>query len=118
MTGVALRTGRRVRQPALFDARPLGKLLPESPRITWARPICARCEENEARYGFRDGGRFDRPRSYCFDCFRLELERRRTLSLVRPGESPDQPASLTEKLADTERRRRRAQIAARRALGV
>jgi hypothetical protein len=59
-----------------------------------ARPLrvtvlCARCRAKEARYGFRDADRIERSSTLCFECFRLELEHRR----------------------------RRAQIAARRALG-
>jgi hypothetical protein len=51
--------------------------------------LCPRCRAKEARYGFRDADLIERPSTLCFECFRLELERRR----------------------------RRAQIAARRALG-
>jgi hypothetical protein len=39
-------------------------------------PRCARCREREARYGFLDWESLERPRTLCFECFRLELIRR------------------------------------------
>ena len=38
---------------------------------------CASCRAKEARYGFRENGRFERPRTLCFDCFMRELDIRR-----------------------------------------
>src|ERR1700704_4197272 len=52
-----------------------------SPRARVAEQIrmCAACRAHEARYGFRD--RDDdpvvgRPNTLCFDCFRMEIDRR------------------------------------------
>ena len=88
-----------------------------------ARPLCAGCRAKEARYGFRSGddaGRDDRPRTLCFECFRIELGYRQAVAARRArgwnGTQSELP--LAEKIAHTDRRRRRAQIAARHALGL
>src|SRR4051812_31980657 len=41
-------------------------------------PLCAGCRAREARYGFRDeeDPASERPRTLCFDCFRMEISRR------------------------------------------
>jgi len=74
-------------------------------------PLCAACKASEARYGFRDENHPEPPRTLCFECFRLEIARRqeRAEQLKLP---------LPERLRQIDRRRRRAQIEARRALGI
>ncbi len=93
-------------------------------RAQEVKPVCAACREREARYGFREEDDEDptvpRPRTLCFDCFRMELDRRRAaaaqLSRGWNATQPDLP--LNGKLEEVTRRRRRAQIAARHALGL
>ena len=86
--------------------------------------LCAACREREARYGFRDRDDDDptvaRPKTLCFDCFRMELDRRRAAAdqLARGWNATQAHLPLAGKLAETGRRRRRAQIAARHALGL
>ena len=86
--------------------------------------LCAACREREARYGFRDRTEgdptVDRPRTLCFDCFRMEMDRRRAAAeMAARGWNATQVAlPLPGKIEDTHRRRRRAQIAARHALGL
>ena len=45
-------------------------------------PMCAGCRAREARYGFRDEAEplADRPRTLCFDCFRMEINRRQAVA--------------------------------------
>ena len=45
-------------------------------------PLCAGCRAREARYGFRDEAHpeVDRPRTLCFDCFRMEIGRRQAVA--------------------------------------
>jgi hypothetical protein len=84
-------------------------------------PLCAGCRTREARYGFRDEGGDPsalRPRTLCFDCFRMEVTWRQDVAArmargwnARQGELP-----LEATLSALARRRRRAQIAARHAL--
>ncbi len=86
-----------------------------------ARPaprLCAGCREREARYGFRDAGGAERARTLCFTCFRMELDRRRLVEAqLRRGWNAEQAAlPLAEKLQELTLRRRKAQIAARRAV--
>ena len=68
--------------------------------------LCTGCRQKEARYGFGRYGEPDRPSTLCYPCFRLELEKRQPL--------PPYPT----RDAIWSRRRRRAQIAARKALGL
>ena len=68
--------------------------------------LCAGCRQKEARYGFGRYGEPDRPSTLCYPCFRIELEKRQA---VPPHTTRDAIWSL---------RRRRAQIAARKALGL
>ena len=78
--------------------------------------LCAACQSREARYGFRgdaDDPRVDRPRTLCFECFRAELARRQEAAHAIQGRLP-----LEQTLDALSRRRRRAQIAARRALAL
>jgi hypothetical protein len=86
-----------------------------------ARPVCAGCRAKEARYGFRSGDEAapaDRPRTLCFDCFRIELGYRQAVAArLASGWNATQPAlPLAQTLARVDRQRRRAQIAARHAL--
>lgn len=85
------------------------------------RKLCAGCRAKEARYGFRSGEEAapaDRPRTLCFDCFRMELGYRQAVALrMANGWNGTQSAlPLAEAVAGADRRRRRAQIAARHAL--
>lgn len=90
---------------------------------TAAAPLCAGCREKEARYGFRDEDgdpTEDRPRTLCFSCFRVELARRQAVAaqLARGWDARQVNLPLEETLNALTRRRRRAQIAARHALGL
>ena len=83
-------------------------------------PVCAGCREREARYGFRqdDDPAAPRPRTLCFECFRVEVERRQEAAahMARGWNARQVTLPLAEKLDTLARRRRRAQIAARHAL--
>jgi hypothetical protein len=85
-----------------------------------AAPVCAGCRAKEARYGFRDDESGERPRTLCFECFRMELEfRRRVAAQIARGWNAEQrPLPLAETLHELTTRRRRAQIAARHAIGA
>ena len=89
-----------------------------------SRPVpCGGCRAKEARYGFREDGDeppAERPRTHCFDCFRMEIARRRAVAarLARGWNATQVRLPLDETLDALARRRRRAQIAARHALGV
>jgi hypothetical protein len=85
--------------------------------------MCAGCREREARYGFRaegDDPASERPRTLCFGCFRVELARRQavTARLARGWNARQVTLPLEHTLETLHRRRRRAQIAARHALGA
>jgi len=112
-------------QLALYDSpppRPAARPRREPQALA---PLCAACRAREARYGFqRDGDdpQVERPRTLCFECFRLEMGRRHEAARAvqprlplapRPADPP-----LEERLDALTRRRRRAQIAARKALGL
>ena len=78
--------------------------------------LCAGCQAREARYGFRpdrDDPLAERPRTLCFECFRTEIGRRRAAAQTTQVRLP-----LEQTLESLRLRRRRAQIAARRALAV
>ena len=85
-------------------------------------PLCAGCRAREARYGFRPEGveaaAFDRPRTLCFDCFRVELTRRQLVRerMARGWDAQQVGLPLEDTLRALDKRRRRAQIAARHAL--
>lgn len=84
--------------------------------------LCAGCRAKEARYGFRpegnEAGGDDRPRALCFDCFRIEIDRRRRAAeqLARGWNAAQVGLPLEDTLHELSLRRRRAQIAARHAL--
>ena len=85
-------------------------------------PLCAGCRAKEARYGFRAEGTetdtTDRPRTLCFDCFRIEIDRRRRAAeqLAKGWNAAQVGLPLEDTLNELSLRRRRAQIAARHAL--
>lgn len=93
----------------------------QTPRRSPARPkpeapvvLCAACRAREARYGFqpdKDDPLVERPRTLCFECFRVEMGRRQEAARAVQARLP-----LEQTLDALSRRRRRAQIAARRAL--
>jgi hypothetical protein len=84
--------------------------------------LCAGCREREARYGFRpnddDEPAVERPRTLCFGCFRVELDRRQAVAarLARGWNGHQVTLPLERTLEALDRRRRRAQIAARHVL--
>ena len=87
------------------------------------KALCAACREREARYGFRDDHddpRIERPRTLCFECFRVEIERRQAIvaRLARGWNAEQVRLPLDETLRELTRRRCRAQIAARHAIGA
>jgi hypothetical protein len=83
-------------------------------------PVCAACRAREARYGFRDedAPQMPRPRTLCFECFRVELTRRQAVAarIARGWNATQVSLPLEETLKTLDKRRRRAQIAARHAL--
>lgn len=94
-----------------------------SQRSAGDKPVCAACRAREARYGFRedhDDPQLERPRTLCFECFRAEIDRRQAIAarLARGWNAQQVRLPLEETLRDLTRRRRRAQIAARHALGA
>jgi len=109
-------------QLGLYERLPRPRVLPPQPRFAHAAgsvtTLCAGCRAKEARYGFRDDEREERPRTLCFECFRMELDfRRRVSAQLSRGWNADQARlPLAETLKELTTRRRRAQIAARRAL--
>ena len=85
-------------------------------------PMCTGCRTREARYGFREIGDDPaavRPRTLCFDCFRMEITWRQDVAarMARGWNAEQAQLPLEATLSALTRRRRRAQIAARHALG-
>ena len=85
--------------------------------------LCAGCRAKEARYGFRDADDdpdTERPRTLCFECFRVEIGHRQAVAaqLARGWNAEQARLPLEETLKTLTQRRRRAQIAARHALGL
>ncbi len=103
------------------QTRPHSPYPPDSPNPP---RLCAACSAREARYGFRDERDDDpaveRPRTLCFDCFRMEMDRRRIVAaqLARGWNATQTELPLAARLETLARRRGRAQIAARRALDL
>jgi hypothetical protein len=99
--------------------RPAVRAFVDAPRHT---TLCAGCRAKEARYGFRADGAentgLDRPRTLCFDCFRIEIDRRRRAAeqLAKGWNAAQVGLPLEDTLNQLSLRRRRAQIAARHAL--
>ncbi len=85
-------------------------------------PLCAGCRAREARYGFQanDEDPLDRPRTLCFECFRIELAHRQAVAaqLARGWNAEQARLPLEDTLNALRKRRQRAQIAARHALGI
>ena len=115
MAAEALRDEAGARQLALYE-RDGSRAVRRGPEIV----MCAGCRAKEARYGFRDEHRLERPRTLCFECFRIEVARRQAVAArVSNGWNAHQVSlPLSETLEQVGRRRRRAQIAARKALGA
>jgi hypothetical protein len=107
-----------VDQLALYEREqaPRSRSLPARP----VTRVCAGCRAKEARYGFRDERHVERPRTLCFECFRMELTRRQAIAARRSqGWDAEQTSlPLSDVLESADRRRRQAQIAARHALGL
>jgi len=104
-----------VAQLALYELRTRSVARRRQPRAA-RPPLCAACQAREARYGFRpaaDDPLVERPRTLCFECFRVEMARRQESARAVQVRLP-----LERTLDTLHRRRRRAQIAARRALGI
>ena len=102
-------------QLALYEPQALRPRGPER-RAQPQAPLCASCRAREARYGFqpdRDDPQVERPRTLCFECFLIEMGRRQEAARAVQPRLP-----LDQTLDALTRRRRRAQIAARRALGL
>ena len=102
---------------------PLRRSMPPSPAARKAAPLCAGCRAREARYGFRqhdDDPTTDRPRTLCFECFRMEIDRRQAAEeqMARGWNAVQAELPLEDKLKELARRRGRAQIAARKAIGA
>ena len=124
MAAQSLSKADGVRQLALLDAwKPRRRPRSDEPEPSTRVHLCAGCREKEARYGFRDDDEdptLERPRTLCFACFRAELARREAVKarLARGWNGRQVSLPLEETLKELTRRRRRAQIAARHALGV
>ena len=122
----ALRNANRDEQLEFFGevARtPVPRDTPRPAADRHAPPLCAGCRAREARYGFQrhdDDPTTARPRTLCFECFRVELTHRQAVAarLARGWNASQASLPLEEKLTELTRRRRRAQIAARHALGL
>lgn len=112
----------RVRQLALNDKWLVARARIEARRADRESQPCAGCRARKARYGFREGDEpfADRPGTFCFECFRVELARRQAAAEWRTGGCDAEQARLPldDTLLELRRRRRRAQIAARHALGI
>jgi len=112
-------------QLALYSPRTAARFRPipeQGLRPAPKAPLCAGCRAREARYGFGDGAdpATPRARTLCFDCFRMEVDWRQAVAarLARGWNAHQTRLPLEETLEVLSRRRRRAQIAARHALGA
>ena len=94
------------------------RALPAAPANRQAERLCAGCRAREARYGFREAEGAERPRTLCFECFRMELDFRQRVAaqLARGWNGEQARLPLAETLHELTTRRRRAQIAARHAI--
>ena len=115
-------TERPVTAAGPVTAKTTAKPVAAKPVTAQPVTVCAGCRNKEARYGFRDAKagelRYDRPRTLCFECFRVEIDRRQAVAaqLARGWNAEQAALPLEDTLRDLTRRRRRAQIAARHAL--
>ena len=112
-----------VQQLALHEGWMGAALRRAGAAATSRQVLCAGCREKEARYGFRDDEddpTTERPRTMCFSCFRMELTRRQAVKarLAQGWNAQQVSLPLEETLKELTHRRRRAQIAARHALGI
>ena len=101
-----------LQQLALYEPTVPAPTIP-MPRARAPRPVsrvCAGCREKEARYGFRDARRLENSRTLCFECFRMELDRRHHVAvrLARSWDASQAPLPLAHVLEDASLRRRRA----------
>jgi hypothetical protein len=106
-----------------LDERWTDRPHPQMRRAPQTLVLCARCRAREARYGFRpdnDDPHVERPRTLCFECFRAEIGRRQEAARAIQVRLPLAPhradPALEQTLESLSLRRRRAQIAARRAM--
>lgn len=111
------------RQLGLYEVGPRDARSRDVPRRPVRQPrLCAGCRAGEARYGFRvdgdDNPLAERPRTLCFECFRVEIGRRQLVAarLNRGWNAQQVHLPLEERLRALSLRRRRAQIAARKAI--
>jgi len=109
-------------QLALYGGTPARRrVAPTQPASVRQAPLCTGCRTREARYGFQQEGddpSAPRPRTLCFDCFRMEVTWRQDVAarLARGWNAEQVPLPLEDRLKALNLRRRRAQIAARHAL--
>jgi hypothetical protein len=81
------------------------------------KPLCAACHAKQARYGFRGEEGLDPPCTLCFECFHAEINRRQEIAARRARRRYAEQWELPlDACRQADLRRRRAQIAARRAL--
>jgi hypothetical protein len=119
-TAVTAATGQLAEgdgQMGLYERLPLPR------RVLPPRPVarlCAGCRAKEARYGFRQEETLERPNTLCFECFRMEIDRRQRVAaqLARGWNASQVQLPLEGTLHELDLRRRRAQIAARHAIGA
>jgi hypothetical protein len=102
-------------QIGLYEREPVPR------RVVRSRPamkVCAGCRAKEARYGFEGEAGEERPHTLCFECFRMEIDRRQRVAaqLARGWNAEQVRLPLADTLQELTRRRRRAQIAARHAI--
>jgi len=112
---IALQEPSNADQLGLYEGRrPSRRVLPPRPTMK----VCAGCRAKEARYGFSESVGEDRPNTLCFECFRMEIDRRHRVAaqLARGWNAEQVRLPLADTLDELTRRRRRAQIAARHAI--
>ena len=123
MSAHAIQQTDDVEQLALYERPLAAPARPPRARVAEQPRMCAACRAREAHYGFRDrhdDPLVDRPNTLCFDCFRMEIDRRQFVAaqLARGWNATQASLPLAGKLEALTRRRRRAQIAARHTLDL